>query len=240
MVNNLTGINVNFDEKLKENLTFSIPKDDSPKVLIMHTHTSESYLAKEQRFYYKGFDFHSRDNDCNVIRVGKAILNSLKKNKIKAIHSLTYHDVPQFPGCYDRAEETIKKILSNNPSIKIVLDIHRDTIDAKDNKKIKPTININGKKAAQIMLFTACDANNTLNHPNWEKNLSFSLKLQKEIETTYPGFARPLCLTHGRFNQHLSPGAILIEVGSEVNSLDEAIYSGTLLGEVLSNFLNKI
>ncbi len=231
LVNNNVGLNVDFLAKLHEPLDFKIPKDGSPKVLVMHTHTSESYVDT---------NFRSFNNSLNVVRVGDSICETLEKNGVKTIHNANYHDTPIFPGCYDRSAETVKKILSENPSIKVVLDIHRDSISSKNGKKIKPTVNINGKNAAQIMILSSCDRDSNLDHPNWEKNLSFALKLQKEIESLYPGLTRSLFFTVGRFNQHLTTGSTLIEIGSEVNTLDEAIYSGELVGKSLSSLLCKL
>ncbi len=231
LVNNHAGINVDFSAKLKEPLDFNIPKDNSPKVLVMHTHTSESY---------EDTNFRSFNNSFNVVRVGRAICESLERNGIKTIHDATYHDTPVFPGCYDRSAETVKKILSEYPSIKVVLDIHRDSISGSNGKKIKPTTSVNGKNAAQIMILSSCDKDGNLDHPNWAKNLAFALKLQKEIENSYPGLTRALFFTVGRFNQHLTTGSTLIEIGSEMNTLEEAIYSGELVGRALSHLLERL
>lgn len=239
-VNNHANLGVDFNSKLSENLNIKLTKDNSPKVLVMHTHTSESYMDKDQGFYYKNTEFHSTNNKRNVLLVGDAICKGLENNGVKTIHSLKYHDVPMFTGSYKRSAETVKSILEKNPSVKIVLDIHRDTIEHKDRRKIKPTIKLNGKKAAQIMIIAGSDADGTLNHPDWEQNLSFALKLQKEIETLYPGLTRPLLFTHARYNQHLTNGSILIEVGSDANTLEEATYSGYLIGVALARVVGKI
>ena len=164
----------------------------------------------------------------------------LENSKIKAIHSTVYHDTPMFTGSYKRSAETIKKILEKNPSIKVVLDIHRDTIECKDKKRIKPTVKIDGRKAAQVMIISGCDTDGSLNYPNWAENLKFSLKLQREIETLYPGLTRSLLFTHARYNQHLTNGSTLIEVGSDANTLDEAVYSGILIGKALSRLLKRL
>ena len=239
-VNNHANLDINFKEKLNRSLNFKLNKDDSPKVLVMHTHTSESYMDKDQGFYYKNTGFHSANNKRNVLLVGDAICESLENNKIKTIHSLKYHDTPMFTGSYRRSAETVSKILEKNPSIKVVLDIHRDTIECKDRKKVKPTFKVNNKKAAQIMIIAGCGTNGNLRYPNWEQNLSFALKIQREIETLYPGMTRPLLFTHARYNQHLTNGSILIEVGSDANTLEEAVYSGALIGIALARFLNNL
>lgn len=239
-VNNQTKLNINFLEKLNENLDFKIQKNNDPQVLVMHTHTSESYMDKDRGFYYQNTEFHSTNNSRNVTLVGDAICKVLEKNEIKTIHDITYHDVPMYTGSYKRSEKTIKRLLEKNPSLKVVLDIHRDTIEYKDRKKIKPTVKIDGRKAAQVMIISGCDTDGSLEHPNWEENLKFSLKLQREIETLYPGLVRALLFTHARYNQHLTKGSTLIEIGTDANTLEEAVYSGILVGESLSRLLNRL
>ena len=128
-VNNQTKLNINFLEKLNENLDFKIQKNNDPQVLVMHTHTSESYMDKDRGFYYQNTEFHSTNNSRNVTLVGDAICKVLEKNEIKTIHDVTYHDVPMYTGSYKRSENTVKRILEKNPSLKVVLDIHRDTIE---------------------------------------------------------------------------------------------------------------
>ena len=90
------------------------------------------------------------------------------------------------------------------------------------------------------MIIAGCGTNGNLRYPNWEQNLSFALKIQREIETLYPGMTRPLLFTHARYNQHLTNGSILIEVGSDANTLEEAVYSGALIGIALARFLNNL
>ncbi len=239
-INDKTNLNINFKEKLNDKLGFSIQKNSTPQVLVVHTHTSESYMDKDQGFYYKSTDFHSTNNKRNVVSVGNAICKVLEKNDIKTIHDSTYHDVPMFTGSYKRSAQTIEKILEKNPSVKVVLDIHRDTIEYKDRRKVKPTIKVNGRKAAQVMIISGCDTEGTLEHPNWQENLKFTLKLQRELETLYPNLTRSLLFMHARYNQHLTNGSTLIEVGTDANTLEEAVYSGVLVGEALSRLLSRL
>ncbi len=239
-VNNHANLNIDFNQILNQNVNFKLEKENTPKVLVMHTHTSESYMDKDQGFYYKNTSFRSTNSRRNILLVGEAICSSLENNGIKTIHNSKYHDTPMFTGSYRRSAETVSKILEKNPSIKIILDIHRDTIEYKDKRKVKPTFKINNKKAAQIMIIAGCDKNKNLNHPNWEQNLSFALKLQKKIEDLYPGMTRPLLFTNARYNQHLTSGSILIEVGSDANTLEEAVYSGSLLGIAIARMINNL
>ncbi len=239
-INNKTNLNLNFKEKLNNHLSLKVQKNNVPQVLVVHTHTSESYMDKDQGFYYKGTNFHSTNNKRNVVLVGDAICSVMEKNGIKTIHNSTYHDVPMYTGSYKRAAQTIEKVLAENPSIKVVLDIHRDTIEYSNKRKIKPTVKVNGRKAAQIMIISGCDTDGTLEHPKWQENLKFTLKLQREIETLYPNLTRSLLFMHARYNQHLTIGSTLMEIGTDANTLEEAVYSGILVGTAISRLLNRL
>lgn len=239
-VKNTTGQEINFNEFLKRNPDIHIKNTNEPQVLIMHTHTSESYLNKDQNFFYENFYPRSLDNNKNVTQVGKAIVETLTKNGINAVHSTVFHDSPSYNGSYSRAAQTIKKNLEEFPSIQVVIDIHRDSMGSKESGKIKPVFTYKDKKASQLMIISGCDPNNTMGFPNWEKNLVFALKLQKYCESMFPGITRPLNFSKVKYNENLTPGSLLIEIGSDVNTLQESMYTGTMLGEALSQLLNDI
>lgn len=235
-----TNVDVNIEHELTLRPDINIKKDGSPQVLIYHTHTTESYMKKDQDFYYESFHPRSTDNNYNVTQVGNAIAERLKSNGIGVIHDTTTHDSPSYNGSYGRSVKTIEKNLSQYPSIQVTLDIHRDSLGGNDTGKIKPTFKVGNKKAAQIMIMAGCDEDGSLEFPDWEYNLRLALKLQNTAETLYPGMTRPMYFGAVRYNMHMTHGSLLIEVGSDVNSLDEAKYSGTLLGEALSKVLNEL
>lgn len=239
-INNQTNTPIDIDAKLKEIPDIKIKKDGNPEVLIVHTHTTEAYMDKDQGFYYQNFSPRTKDPRFNVVQVGDAICKSLENSGIKCHHDITCHDDPTYTGSYKRAEETISKNLNRYPSIQVVLDIHRDTIENKEKRKIKPTFTYNGRKGAQIMIISGCDANGRLEFPDWQYNLSLALRLHKEVETMYPGMTRSLLFKEARYNMHKTHGSLLIEVGSDVNTLNEAVYSGALLGKALGEVLNKL
>ena len=239
-INNKTNVNLDVANVLNQNPDISIKKDSSPQVLVVHTHTSEAYMDKDQGFYYQNFHARTTDPRFNVVQVGNAICKSLEDCGIKAIHDTTIHDTPAFTGSYKRSEETIRKNLEKYPSISVVLDIHRDTIENKERRKIKPTFSFNGKKAAQVMIIAGCDEDGSLKYPDWQCNLKLALKLHKKLETMYPGMTRSLLFKHARYNMHLTHGSMLIEVGSDANTLNEAVLSGALVGKALGNLLKEL
>ncbi len=239
-VKNSTGHNFNLLEYLAKSPEVHIKNNDEPQVLIMHTHTSEAYMSKDTGFFYESFYPRSLNDSKNVTQVGKAVVESLKKNGINAIHCTTYHDNPTYNGSYSRAAETIKENLRKYPSIQVVIDIHRDSMGSKESGKVKPTFTYKDKKASQMMIICGCDPDKTLGFPNWEKNLVLALKLQKYCETLFPGITRPLNFSKVKYNEHLTPGSLLIEVGSDVNTLQESVYTGSMLGESLSKLLTDL
>ncbi len=209
----------------------TVQKNNKPQVLILHTHTTECYLDYDAGFYNNSDPTRTRDAAKNMVAVGEAIAQQLRDAGIGVIHDTTEHDYPQYNGAYTRSLATAQRIIKQYPSIIAVLDIHRDSIMRTKNEKIKPTVEIGGKKAAQLMILTSVSNTKDVPHPKWQENLRFSLQLQNRLNTAYEGLMRPLNLVGARYNQHLAPASLLLEVGSEVNTLAEAVYSGELFGE---------
>lgn len=239
-VKNISGTEINILKQLSAPADIRIKNTKDIQVLIYHTHTSESYLQKDEGFFYESYYPRSTDNSINVTRVGEAITNKLLEHGIGTLHDTTYHDSPTYKGAYSRSYKTIKENLQKHPSIKVTIDVHRDSMGDKESGKVKPTFKIKGNKAAQIMVITGCDKDGSIGFPDWEQNLRFALKVQKKCETMFPGLTRPMFLGKVRYNLNLTHGSILVEVGSDVNTLDEAIYSGTLFGEALAHVLKEL
>ncbi len=226
-------------EQIAQGPAFQIEDTSEPQVLIMHTHTTEGYEAQSLDWYDKNYNSRTTDNAYNVCRVGDEIEKQLKEAGIGVIHDCTLHDYPTFPGCYDRSAVTVRNYLDQYPSIKVVLDIHRDAIEQQDGTRIAPVANINGKNAAQVMIISGCD-DGTMGYPNYFQNLKFAAALQSQMEADYPGLARPLLFDYRKYNQHLTTGSILLEMGGHANSLEEAVYAGELVGKSLANLLKKL
>ena len=239
-VKNTTGENINFDAELKNRPEINIKNTSEPQVLIFHTHTSESYMSKDLGFFYDSFYPRSLDNSKNVTRVGQAVADKLSEHGIGVIHDETYHDNPTYNGSYSRSAQTIKNNLNNHPSIQVVIDIHRDSLGTNESGKIKPTFKYGDKKAAQLMIISGCDPDGSLGFPNWRKNLKLALRLQKYCESMFPGITRPLNFSKVKYNEHLTPGSLLIEIGSDANTLEETIYTGSMLGESLAKMLGDL
>ncbi len=229
----------NFDteellEQAEKAVDFTIDIDsDEPQVLIIHTHTTESYEPYARTSYDDSFNSRTTDLDKSVIAVGDEIAEALGAAGIAVIHDTELYDYPQYTGAYDRSSEAIEAYLEEYPSIKIVIDVHRDAIES-DGIRYAPICEIDGKTAAQVMIIVGC-----LNVPNYRYNLRFAAKLQNKLETDYPVLTRPIHFTERNYNQELTHASILIEVGSSANAIDEAIYAGKLVGMGLSELLSS-
>lgn len=236
-VKNSTPYNLNIGETLKKNLDFKIEDNDDIQVLIYHTHTSESYLDCDAGYYYSDYYPRTSDTRYNVARVGEAIAQQLKNAGIGVIHDTTIHD-STYNGSYSRSRATVEKYIEKYPNIKVTLDIHRDSI-GDTNYKVKPTFTYKGKKGAQIMIMSGYNAYDYYNFPNWNYNLRFALKLQQTCETKFEGITRPLNFGNFAYNMNINTGSLLIEIGTDSNTLEEAVYSGNLLGQALVEVLQK-
>lgn len=207
-----------------------------PTVLIVHTHTTESYAPEDESQYFINDSSRSCDNNKNMIAVGNVIENQLKEAGIDVIHNKTVHDYPVYNGAYGRSLATVNEELEKNKNINVVLDIHRDAIAANDGTQMKFVTDINGVKTAQVMLVVGTDGGG-LKHPNWHDNLIFAAKLQKKAEEKYSGLMRPLNLREERFNQHTTSCSIIIEVGTNANKLSEAKEGARLIADCLTEIL---
>ncbi|MBQ6707253.1 MAG: stage II sporulation protein P [Clostridia bacterium] len=237
-VKNRSGKVFDLTKELKQKPSLSLEKNKKePQVLIVHTHTTEGYLTYDAGFYNPADVERTRDQSRNVCAAGAAIVTALKAAGISAVQDTTIHDSPQYTGAYSRSEQTVKAALKKYPSVKVVLDIHRDAIHPSDTTRVKPTATVNGKKAAQMMIIAGVVSTDSLPHKNWQQNFHFALQLQKNLASHYPDLMRPLYLVASRYNQHLSPGYLLVEIGSDVNTAEEAVYSGSLLGKTLAETL---
>lgn len=209
-----------------------------PQVLIMHTHTTESFEPYEREKYDTSFNYRTTDSDYNMAMVGNEIENELKKAGISVIHNVTIHDYPSYNGSYERSAATVKGILANYPSVKVVLDIHRDAISDGDNL-IAPVVKYEDEEAAQVMIISGCD-DGTMDMPDYMQNFRFACNLQSQLELDHPGFTRPVLFDYRKYNQDLTTGSILIEVGSHGNTLAQVKKSGEWIGSSLAECLKNL
>ncbi|MBQ4333297.1 MAG: stage II sporulation protein P [Clostridia bacterium] len=235
---NRSGTAVDIAAALGRELALSFEKTDAPQVLILHTHTTEGYMTYDAGYYNADDRNRTQDHTRNVCAVGEAVRLTLAAYGIVAIHDTTVHDSPVYSGAYNRSAATAQSYLEQHPTIRVVLDLHRDAVMQGDTDIVKPTASVAGKKAAQMMLITGVVSTDALPHPHWQDNLTFSTHLQQALDAVSPDLMRPLNTVASRYNQHLSPGWVLVEVGSEGNTVEEAVYAGQILARTLADLLD--
>ena len=154
----------------------------------------------------------------------------------QVVHDTTLCDYPAYNGAYDRSKAVVEQWLAQYPTIKVVLDVHRDALVGSDGEIYKMVSTEAGEKVAQVMMVLGTDAGGA-EHPRWRDNLAFALKLQRNLVRGYSSLARPTVLRKSRYNQQLCPGSILVEVGGHGNTLTEAIAGGRLWADNVARTL---
>ena len=231
---NRSGTAVDVATALGRDLSFRWEQTDAPQVLILHTHTTEAYMTYDGGYYNAADRHRTTDHTKSVCAVGEAVRMALAAAGITAIHDTTVHDSPVYAGAYTRSATTARSYLEQYPTIKVVLDLHRDAVMEGSGTLVKPTAVVEGRPAAQMMLITGVVSTAALPHPLWQDNLTFAARLQQALDGVSPDLMRPMNTVASRYNQHLSPGWVLVEVGSEGNTVEEAVYAGQILGRTLA------
>jgi stage II sporulation protein P len=205
---------------------------EEPAVLIFHTHGTEAFVPTDGYTYEEeGGEYRTTDADCNILSLGEELVRLLNEAGIPAIQDRTYYDYPDYTESYDNARTGLQKQLEKYPSVKLVIDLHRDSAEQSNGGQWATEAVINGERSAQVMLVVGTNAYYT--HPNWEQNLSLALKLHTIMEKTHSGSTRPLDLRKQRFNQDLSTGAIIAEIGAAGNTHREAMNAVSVLAEAI-------
>lgn len=203
---------------------------EMPTVLILHTHATEAYTQTAAQSYQESSAYRTLDEQHNTVRIGSYLAELLRAGGIQVIHDTGLHDYPDYSGSYSHARKSIQQHLKENPSICMVIDIHRDATDLSAARQLTTHATVEGMDSAQLMMVVGTDAGGNL-HPNWQENMALAVKLHTRLEKAYPGICRPISFRTQRFNQDLSAGAMLIEVGAAGNTLEEALLATRVLAE---------
>lgn len=232
---NQSGYEFNLQSML-DNPKRVIADSDEPLVLIYHTHATEAYTPSGSDTYTASGEQRTLDTNQNMVRVGEELCKVLESRGIKTIHLTDLNDYPSYNGSYGESLRNVQAALKKYPSVKMTIDIHRDAILNADGTPKKLSTDINGKTAAQMMLVMGTDASG-LAFDDWEEHLGYAVTLQRELDAAYPNLMRSINLRKQRFNLHLTPASMLLEVGTSGNTLQEAIYSIQLFGDTLATYM---
>jgi stage II sporulation protein P len=237
-VSNSTEYSIDYGALLNSRPNFVLP-DIEPAVLIVHTHGSEAYTKTENDTYEETEYARTEDKDHNVIRVGRELAEVLGGHGISVLHDESIFDYPSYTGSYSRSLDCVSLYLEAYPSIKVVIDLHRDGLFNSDGSAYRTVATVGESECAQVMLIMGSDFSG-LEHSDWQENLKFALRLQYSMDQLYPSLARPLCVSQYRYNQHLTTGSLILEVGSNGNTLDEALGAVRYFGEAAANVLKDL
>lgn len=233
-IENRPGLALDVAALAQTQLTLTLP-EEGPQVLIVHTHGNEAYTPDGTDTYVATGECRTTDTEKSVVRVGDEIAKVLTEMGLTVVHDTALYDYPEYNGAYDRSLAAVENWLAQYPTIQVVLDVHRDALIGSDGTVYKPITTINGEKCAQVMLVMGSNA--LYDHPNWLENLALAVQVQKEMNTLWPTLARPIGLRENRYNQQTAPGAMLVEVGSHGNTLQEALAAGRMFARALGAVL---
>ena len=212
---------------------------EAPQILILHSHGSEAYTpAADDGIVWSG-QCRTTDTRYNVVRMGDAMAEVFGQAGISVLHDRTLYDYPEYAGSYDRSLAAIDRYLKEYPSIRFVLDVHRDAIETSSGSQVKVISEIDGQgTASQLTLVVGSDGGG-LSHPDWMENLRLAVAIQEQALTDYPTLMRPLLLRNSRYNQHATTGSLLVEVGTAGNAPEEAELAARLFAGEMVTVLNE-
>ncbi len=236
-LDNRTDFYIDSQALMNEGMNISL-EENSPQVLIIHTHGTESFTQGIGEIYSESDYMRTTDTNYNVIALGNIMTDILTQNGISVIHDTSLYDYPSYSGSYSRSAEAIEAHLSQHPTIKIVFDIHRDAIGEGDTI-FRTYAEVEDKASAQVMLLVGTGANG-LEHPNWEENLKLALLLQKCVTDVHPTLMRPTAIVEERYNQQLTTGSLILEIGSTGNTFSEALIATEIFSEAISPVLASL
>lgn len=220
------GVEPDLPSLLTEPLSWDLTLEQ-PSVLILHTHASESYENTEG--YTESSQYRTLEEGYNMISIGDALEKVLTQQGISVLHDTTLHDYPSYNGSYDNSRQTVSQYLSTYPSIRLVLDLHRDAMVDETGQQIGYTVSTEKGESAKIMFVIGC------NNEGWKENMALAVKLQARLESLCPGICRPICLRNAKFNQDQSPGFLLIEVGAAGNTRQEALLAAEYVAQAITD-----
>ena len=232
---NRTSLDVDLAAAAASTVPITLP-EEGPQILIIHTHGSEAYTPDGTDVYTPS-DNNTRtlDTNYNMVRVGTEMEKVFTEMGLGVVHDTTLYDYPQYNGAYDRSAQAVQAYLEQYPTIRIVLDVHRDALIGEDGTVYKAVTTVDGTSTAQVMLVLGSSEGGE--HPNWMENLTLACKIQNGMNTLYPTLARPMTMRSSRYNQQLCSGSLLVEVGTHGNTLQEALAGARLFARAAGQVL---
>ena len=211
------------------------------RILIYHTHTYEAFTQVEHAPYRETEKWRTADSSANMIAVGRALAASLEAMGYEVVHDVTPFEPPDLSSAYARSLTMLEERAANGESYDLYIDLHRDAFD--DPNAIRRTVNISGIETARFMVLvgkgTGMTGSSSQQKPEWEKNLAIAKSITAALNAQQPQLCRDVCIRSGRFNQHIAPCCILIECGSNHNTLEEVLSGVPYLAHAIDQTLRQ-
>ncbi|MGI6143527.1 MAG: stage II sporulation protein P [bacterium] len=206
--------------------------EGGPRVAIFHTHASETFIPLHNAS-------HVYEDVSGIVRAGQVLAQELRKKGITVIHDQTPHDIDVHREAYSHSAKTVAAILQEHPDLELIIDLHRDapSASAAESRSITSTT-VAGEKMAGILFMVGTDGLG-LEHPNWRENHMLAQQISRQMEQMYPGLSRGVRTSRARYNQHLSPRMILVELGGVENNMEEITRAAECLADVLAAIISK-
>ena len=199
-----------------------------PEILIIHTHGTEGYAD------CRNSEYRTEDTSRNVVRVGRELYEVLTSSGLSVIHCEEMFDKDSYIHAYSNSRQAVNEYLSKYPSIKYVIDLHRDAATDEEGNFLRPVTNVHSSPSALLMLVIGTDEAGA-QHPRWQNNLRTAAGIQQALCTRFPGLMRGINLRRASFNQQLCDGYFILEAGNCANTLDEALCAVKAFGEVFAD-----
>jgi len=206
-----------------------------PQVLIYHTHTTEAYRPTSEDEYVAAGSWRTKDYAHSVVAVGEVLDRELQRYGFKVLHDTTNHEPPKLDTAYERSLVTMQDYKKEHPTIKLFIDLHRDAYSDVEAGK-KDFVVVNGEECARVMCVVGTGEKYSVK-PNYESNYKLALAFTGEMEKIKKGFTRPIRVKTGRYNQHVSDMCLLIEIGHNANTLQQAKNAAKYVALALSRVL---
>ena len=207
-------------------------RSDEPTILIYHTHTTEAYTQTDTETYVESSKWRTTDKERNVVAVGEVLKEILEKEYgFHVIHDTTDHEPPKLATSYDRSLVTLEKYHKEYPSIVLFIDLHRDAYSTENAPC--DYLTINGIETAKMMLVVG-KGDKYEDKPYYTSNEAFANRITAHLNAVCPNLCRPVRIKTGRYNQHVTPNCILVEVGHNANTLSQAKAAMPYLAEAIA------
>ena len=199
-------------------------------IVIYHTHTTEAYFPTESSPYRQTSRWRTADSERSVVAVGERLKTILERDYgFSVIHDTTDHEPPKLATAYERSEQTMRAYREQYPSIEVFIDLHRDAYGS-EPKEPTDFVTVNGEQLARLM-FVVGHGEAYEDKPFYETNRRFAERITDYLADVDPNLVRPIREKTGRYNQHIGAYCLLVEVGHNANTLEQALASVPYLAE---------